>query len=58
MSALRRLLSIAAVATGNREPSLREAAGDASSDKVLTLNPPEFAPDAKDSDDESTPTPT
>jgi hypothetical protein len=59
MSALRRLLSIAAVATGIREPSPREAAAEASSETVLTLSPPELtAPDSKDTSEEKAPKPT
>ncbi|NKE68507.1 hypothetical protein RAMLITH_22055 [Ramlibacter sp. RBP-2] len=59
MSALRRLLSIAAVATGTREPSLREVAGEAAHENALTLTPPELTtPEASDTDNENAPDPT
>jgi hypothetical protein len=44
MSALRRLLSIAAIATGARETTPNEAAKLAANEQLSTLNPPEIQP--------------
>ena len=47
MSALRRLLSIAAIATGARETTPNEAAKLAANEQLSTLNPPEIQPSAR-----------
>jgi hypothetical protein len=44
MSALRRLLSIAAIASGARETAPNEAANLAAKEQLSTLNPPEVQP--------------
>jgi hypothetical protein len=44
MSALRRLLSIAAIATGARETTPNEAAKLAANEQLSTLNPREIQP--------------
>ena len=46
MSALRRLLSIAAIASGSRETTPNEAANLAASEQLSALNPPEIEPAA------------
>lgn len=44
MSALRRLLTIAAIASGTREKTPNEAANLAASDQASAFHPPEIAP--------------
>lgn len=53
MSALRRLLSIAALATQSREASPAEAAGIAARDESYALSPPEIQPLPDRADDNS-----
>ena len=51
MSALRRLLSIAANASGSREITPNEAANLAASEQLSALNPPEVEPAAGEGDE-------
>ncbi|ATA53125.1 hypothetical protein CKY39_07805 [Variovorax boronicumulans] len=54
MPALRRLLSISAIASAVREITPNEAANLAAKEQLSTLTPPEVEPTRVDSDDDDT----